>query len=190
MGLAWFEGIGDHNKWDETIKRVFENRHLGSWNQRVYTLQKNDYKDNNFGTVIEKGYNIAKIRENLFENHGKLIENIDFLHSRIVESWSSLTSFFNKGVGYCVIYKNKIVSICFSNFVVENIHCVAIETLEEHQGKELAQKVALAYVKDCMKNNLVLYWDCMESNKPSIAVAENIGFRNAYNYLGYEFKLE
>jgi hypothetical protein len=30
VGLTWFEGIGNHNKWNETIKKVFENRNLGS----------------------------------------------------------------------------------------------------------------------------------------------------------------
>ncbi|MBE1553911.1 RimJ/RimL family protein N-acetyltransferase [Filibacter limicola] len=62
--------------------------------------------------------------------------------------------------------------------------------MEEHQGKKLAQKVATTLVKDCLENNLVPYWDCMESNKPSIAVAENIGFRNLFNYIGYDFKFE
>ncbi|GGP08996.1 GNAT family N-acetyltransferase [Oceanobacillus neutriphilus] len=189
IGMTWFEGIGDHNKWDETIKRVLENRHLGSWKQRVYTLQKDDYKDSSFEPAMEKGYHIAKISERLFENSNKEVENIDFLHSRIVESWSSINSFLNKGISYCVIYKNKIVSICFSNFAVDSMHAIAIETVEEHQGKKLAQKAALAYVKECLKNNLILYWDCMDSNKPSIAVAENIGFRNAFNYTGYEFKI-
>lgn len=188
VGLTWFEGIGDHNKWDEKIKRLFEDRHLGRWDQRVYTFQKNDYKGN-FEPAIEEGYNIVKISERLFENSNRSVENIEFLHSRIVESWSSLNSFFNKGIGYCVMYKNKIVSICFSNFAVDNIHAIAIETLEEHQGKKLAQKVALIYVKDCLENNFVPYWDCTDSNKPSIAVAEKIGFRNVFNYTGYEFKI-
>ncbi len=62
-----------------------------------------------------------------------------------------------------------------------------IETLEEHQGKKLAQIVALAFVKDCLVNNMLPYWDCMESNKPSVAVAENIGFKNIFNYKGYSF---
>lgn len=38
--LTWFEGIGDHNKWDKTIKRVFENRHLGSWDQSLYFAKR------------------------------------------------------------------------------------------------------------------------------------------------------
>lgn len=187
--LSWFEGIGNHYKWDDTIKSVFANRRLGSWKQRVYTLEKNDYKSN-FNLMIEEGYDIVEINEELFKNRNKSINNIDFLHSQIAESWSSASSFFRKGIGYCVIYRNKIVSICISSFVVDNVHCIAIETLEEHQGKKLAQKVALAYVEDCMRNNFIPYWDCMESNKPSIAVAERIGFRIKFHYLGYDFKLE
>lgn len=189
LGLHWFEAIGDHNEWDETIKEVFATRNLGSWNQRVYTLHRADYQGN-FDLVIEEGYNIVKISETLFINSDKSIENIDFLHSKIAEFWSSPERFFNDGVGYAVIYKKNIVSICFSGFVVDNVHCIDIETLKEHRGKKLAQKVAIAFVEDCLDNNLVPYWDCMESNKPSIAVTENIGFRNEFNYIGYEFKFE
>ncbi|MBU9711344.1 GNAT family N-acetyltransferase [Evansella tamaricis] len=189
VGLTCFEGIGNHNKWDETILKVFENRNLGSWNQRVYTLQKNDYIGN-CELTIQEDYNIVKISETLFENSDKSIKNIKFLHSKILEVWSSPERFFSKGIGYSVIYKNKIVSICFSGFVVDNFHCIDIETLEEYQGKKLAQKGALTFVEDCLRNNFIPYWDCMESNKPSIAVAEKLGFRKVFNYIGYEFMFE
>ncbi|WP_416150021.1 GNAT family N-acetyltransferase [Salipaludibacillus sp. HK11] len=189
VGLTWFEGIGYHNKWDETIKEVFENRNLGSWNQKVYTLQRQDYKANLEHSTAEE-YNIVKFSEILYENRDKSIKNIDFLRSKILEFWSSPEMFFNKGIGYCVVYENEIVSVCFSSFVVDNVHCMDIETLEEHQGKKLAQKVALTFVEDCVEDNLIPYWDCMESNKPSIAVAEKIGLRNVFNYKGYDFKFK
>ncbi|WP_440897066.1 GNAT family N-acetyltransferase [Amphibacillus sp. Q70] len=189
VGLAWFEAIGDHTKWNDTFKRVFENRDLGSWNQKVYTLQKADYK-NSFEPVIEKGYRVAKLSERLFENRNQSIENIEFLHGKILASWSSPEAFFNKGIGYCIIHQNKVVSICFSGFSVENVHCIDIETLAPYQGKKLAQKIAHHYVKDCLENDQIPYWDCMEMNKPSVAVAESIGFRNFFNYVGYDFSLE
>ncbi|RKL64697.1 GNAT family N-acetyltransferase [Salipaludibacillus neizhouensis] len=189
VGLTWFEGIGNHSKWDETIKKVFENRNLGSWNQRVYTLQRKDYKVN-LELTTEVEYNIVKISETLFKNSDKSIKNIDFLRSKILEFWSSPKRFLNDGIGYCVVYENMIVNVCFSSFVVDNVHCIDIETLEEHQGKKLAQKVALTFVENCLADNLVLYWDCMESNKPSIAVAEKIGLRNVFNYKGYDFKFK
>ncbi|MDI2588682.1 GNAT family N-acetyltransferase [Psychrobacillus sp. NEAU-3TGS] len=189
VGLTWFEGIGNHRKWNTTIEKVLKSRKLGSWNQRVYTLQKDDYKCNS-ELAIDQGYKVVKICETLFENNDFSIKNIEFLHSQILEFWSSFETFFCVGIGYCMIYKDEIVSICFSGFVVGNIHAVSIETIEGHRGKKLAQKIAKSFVTDCLNNNIVPYWDCMESNKPSIAVAENIGFKNVFNYIGYDFSFK
>lgn len=189
VGLAWFEGVGNHRKWNKTIKKVFEHRKLGSWNQRVYTLHKDDdsYNDE---LAMEQGYKIVRICKRTFKNSDNSIKNIEFLHSKILESWSSSEKFFREGIGYCAVYNHEIASICFSSFVFGNVHCIDIETLAEHQGKKLAQKIALAFVKDCLDNNMVPYWDCMESNKPSVAVAENIGLKKVFSYIGYEFSLE
>ncbi len=186
VGLTWFEGIGNHSRWDATIKKVFEHRTLGSWNQRVYTIQK-DADRGNYEPPIEEGYKVVKINETLFENRDNSIENIEFLHSKILKVWSSPERFFDAGIGYCILFRDEIVSICFSAFVVGNVHCIDIETLKGHQGKKLAQKIAQTFVRNCLEKNLVPYWDCMESNKPSIAVAENIGLKNVFNYIGYEF---
>ncbi|MEK3981444.1 GNAT family N-acetyltransferase [Psychrobacillus sp. FSL K6-2836] len=187
VGLNWFEGIGNNEKWNTTIKKVLKSRKLGSWNQRVYTLQKDDYKFD-YELAIEQEYKVVKICETLFESNDYTIRNIEFLHSKILEFWPSPERFFSDGIGYCMVYKNEVVSVCFSGFVVGNVHGIDIETLDGHQGKKLAQKVAQSFVKDCLDNNIVPYWDCMESNKPSIAVAEKIGFKNVFTYIGYEFQ--
>jgi len=186
VGLHWFEVVGNHPSWNKTIEKLLNSRELGSWNQRVYTLQKDDYTIGK-ELVIEKGYKVEKMTKQLYENKENTIINIKFLHAKILEFWSSPEEFFNRGIGYCIIYNNEIVSVCFSGFVVGNVHCIDIETLEAHRGKKLAQKIAQSFVEECLNNKMVPYWDCMESNKPSIAVAENIGFRIAFNYIGYEF---
>ncbi|MEN2766113.1 GNAT family N-acetyltransferase [Ornithinibacillus xuwenensis] len=188
VGLNWFEGIGNHEKWYKIISSIFKHRELGSWNQRVYKFLKenDDCKDLR---EIEQGYKVVKISEALFYNVDNTIHNIDFLHDKISEFWSTPEDFFHVGIGYCVVYQKEIVSICFSGFVIENTHCIDIETLPRHQGKKLAQNIAEAFVQDCIKNNDIAYWDCMESNKPSIAVAEKIGFHHVFNYVGYDFKL-
>lgn len=132
--LKWFEGVGNHEKWNNIIERVFEHRKLESWNQRVYILHKADYKGN-YKPAIEQEYKVIKICNTLFENKNNSITNIEFLQSKILEFWSSPESFFNSGLGYCIVYKNEIVSVCFSGFVVGKVHCIDIETLETHQGK-------------------------------------------------------
>lgn len=185
VGLNCFEGIGNHSKWNKTIERIFQHRNLKSWNQRVYTLRKEDYEENH-ESKIEQGYVVLKMNKALYKSNNTF-KNIDFLQSKILEFWSSPDHFFNEGIGYCIVYDDLIVSVCFSGFVFENIHCIDIETIEGHQGKKLAQKITHSFVKDCLENNITPYWDCMELNKPSVAVVENVGFINVCNYVGYYF---
>lgn len=189
VGLNFFEGIGNHQKWNSVIEKVFEQRQLEGWKQKVYMLKKEDYNAKN-EPVTERGFNVIKINKDLYENNNNAVQNIDFLHSKILEFWPSPDMYFNKGTGYCIVYNKNIISVCFSGFVVGNVHCVDIETVEAYRGKRLAQKIAHTFVKDCLENEMIPYWDCMEDNMPSIAIAENIGFTNAFNYVGYYFPLD
>ncbi|GAB6619532.1 MULTISPECIES: GNAT family N-acetyltransferase [Bacillus] len=189
VGLTCFEGIGNHSKWNKTIEKIFHHRSLKSWNQRVYTLKEEDYVGNH-EPKIEQGYTVLKMSKTLYENQRDSLKNIEFLQSKILEFWSSLDEFFNEGIGYCMVFDNMIVSVCFSGFVFENIHCIDIETIEGHQGRKLAQTIAHSFVKECLENNIIPYWDCMELNKPSVAVVENVGFTNVFNYVGYYFPFE
>lgn len=185
--LEWFEAIGNHDKWNQTIERVFENRGLGSWNQKVFTLNSGDYKRKD-EPVLEDEYRIVKMSNNLLENKSNI--NCGFLRSKICEFWSSPEKFFNEGTGYCIVRNNEIVSLCFSSFVVSNIHCINIETSSEHRGRKLAQIAAHNFINECLINNFIPYWDCMELNLPSVSVAKNLGFKETFTYTGYEFSLK
>ncbi|WP_336823528.1 GNAT family N-acetyltransferase [Sporosarcina sp. USHLN248] len=185
--LKWFEAMGNHEKWGPVIEAIFEHRKLGSWNQKVYTLHLEDYREQSV-PITEFGYEVLQIEEELFTDES--IKNIDFLQSKIVEFWPSVEAFFRSGKGYCIIHQNEVVSVCFSGFVADNVHGIHIETVKAHQRKKLAQRIAHRFVKDCLENKIIPYWDCMEMNKPSVAVAESLGFKNVFNYVGYEFPLE
>jgi hypothetical protein len=189
FGLTAFEAIGNHSKWNRTFKKVFGENLIG-YNQRVYALKKTDYRKQ-YEPVIEQGYEFIKITKDILENKGYLtIKNIDFLQSKILEFWTSFERFLDYGIGYIAVYENEIVSVCFSGVVAGNVHGIDIETLKHHQGKKLAQKVAHFFVNDCIENNITPYWDCMEVNKPSVSVAENIGFENKFNYIWYSISFE
>jgi hypothetical protein len=188
-GLTTFEAMGNHSKWNKTIKKIFGENVIG-YNQRVYELKQNDYRKQN-EPEREQGYKVMKITNNILENKGDLtFENIEFLHSKILEFWTSFERFLDCGVGYIAVYENEIISACFSAVVAGNVHGIDIETLKHHQGKKLGQLVAHSFVKDCIENNITPYWDCMEINKPSVSVAENIGFKNKFNYIWYSISFE
>lgn len=184
VNLKWFECVGNHSSWNEKLQSVFAHRKLGCWNQRVYILQAADYQENDEPS-LERGFEVTKITNHLLRDHS--IKNLKFVQSKILEFWSTIEDFLNIGIGYCVVYQNEIVSICFSGFAVDDVHCIDIETVKAYRGKNLAQKITHSFVKECLDHNLIPYWDCMEMNKPSIAVAERVGFKNTFNYVGYEF---
>jgi len=184
VGLHYFEAIGNHAGWNETIEKVFSNRSLKTWNQKVYLSQNTTPLT---APKMQERYTVVKITEELLQS--KDISNVEFLQNKIKESWQSVQTFLNQGIGYCILFKNEIVSVCISRFVVEKQHAIAIETLKEHQWKKLGEQVAVAYVNACLESGLQVYWDCMEDNIPSVKLAEKLGLQNTYNYKGYYFAI-
>ena len=53
--------------------------------------------------------------------------------------WISVDEFLDKGIGFCVLKGNKIISNCFTGYVSGNIHEMVIRTYgEENKGKGFA----------------------------------------------------
>ncbi|MCC5895556.1 MAG: GNAT family N-acetyltransferase [Alkalibacterium sp.] len=188
VDLNWFEGMGNHSGWDRTLDDLFKHRKTSSWKQIVYSLKdKHDLPAR--PQLIPKTYQLKDITPDLYFNNDYAIHNISYLQSKIDTFWSSPSDFFENGLGYCIVGDNKVVSLCFSSFVYKNTHCIDIETLSSHQNKQLAQFAAYAFVQRCLYENLLPYWDCMESNTVSQKVAEKIGLSHSFSYKGIEFQL-
>ncbi|MDG5788579.1 GNAT family N-acetyltransferase [Evansella sp. AB-P1] len=188
FGLNWFEGIGYHQLWDDTIKQLFQQQKLESWKQRVYMLEESNYTMDS-EPILNREYTILKINKENYYNCKNTCINLSLLKSNILESWSSLEHFFDKGIGYMITYKNKIVSVCLSGFVADNIHSIHIETVKEQEGKSLAQKIAHCFVKECFQKGLKPYWDCTETNYPSVAIANKLNFKMKFTYEVYGFRM-
>ncbi|KAB8134690.1 GNAT family N-acetyltransferase [Gracilibacillus oryzae] len=185
VNLHYMEAIGNKRAWNATLKQVFHMREHSNWNQRVYTLKNYEYLEKNEPN-IDPDYKITQINKDIFKSH---IVNLDYLKEKILESWQSLDDFCDNGIGFCMIADKEIASMCFSNFVAGNVHCIAIETLKKYEGNKLAQKVAHAFVKECFRQKKLPYWDCMEENEASIAVAERVGFKPYFQYIGFDISL-
>lgn len=183
-GLQWFEGFGNDPHWDETIKSLFSDRPLGCWNQKIYSLPKEQFRYENEPVLLQE-YSFCKLSEDIY--WGDSLKNLDYLHYKIGQFWQSPEDFFRCGIGYAIIHENSIVSLCFSSFVYKDTHGIDIQTVETHRGKNLAKKAAYYFVRDCFENKITPYWDCMEANKPSVSLAEGLGFKNDFISIGYEF---
>ncbi|KGA96995.1 acetyltransferase [Alkalihalobacillus alcalophilus ATCC 27647 = CGMCC 1.3604] len=187
LQLNWFEAIGNHSGWDESLESLFNHRPLASWNQRVYQLHAKDYNKNK-KFELEPEYKRFSIQKDLYKQKDSY-RNWNYLEGKILGYWDSLNDFFTNGLGSCIVYHQDIISYCFSGFVNRNVQCVNIETCPDHRGKGLAKKNAQFLIEECFENQMIPYWDCMEENKASIAVARKLGFQRVYDYKGFEFRI-
>lgn len=186
--LENFEAIGQHPRWDAVIQNVFQHRPLHNRKQRVYKLHSQNYKAEN-EPQLQEGYQVVSLTVESLENNE--YSNRDFVERKVLEYWETIDTFFEKGIGFMIIdqHQQEVVSLCFSAFVFEKVYGVGIETITSYQGKGLAQKVADRFVQECFANGGVPYWDCIENNESCIAMAEDMGFTNVFNYVCYEFPL-
>ncbi|WP_158736312.1 GNAT family N-acetyltransferase [Alteribacillus sp. YIM 98480] len=182
--LFYFEMMGNHSGWHSTVQKLFIHRSLTSCTQHVFILKPNDYVPKN--TAVRPPYKIKKITKAFYEEERNII-NISYLDRKIQESWSSKEDFFKKGLGYCIVCEDEIVGICHTNFAADKRQCIAIEISEAHQNQGLAKTIGHYYVKDCFRQGFLPYWDCMDSNKSSQAVADHLGFTHQFSYPSYAF---
>ncbi|MFP3488619.1 GNAT family N-acetyltransferase, partial [Staphylococcus sp. SIMBA_130] len=134
-----FNAIGNHSRWDKTIETLFTHRDMHKFNQHVYRLE---HPKEQHHPPIKSEYQVFKISEALLNDQNYSITNKHFLQSKLAEFWDSPNAFFDKGIGYGVVYQHQLVSLCFSGFVVGNVHGLDLETIEDHQGNKLGQLAA------------------------------------------------
>ena len=186
LGMEYFEVAGIHPLWDETILTIFNEKPIQKWTQKVYKIKEESYVKEDC-PKIEEYYQTEKLTKDILTS-GE-ITNSKEIRTTILESWRSIDDFLQLGVGYCAIYNNEIVSICFSNFVAANKQCIHIETNEAHRGKQLAKKLAHLFVQECFLQHSLPYWDCTTTNIASVAVAESVGFIEDFSYDVYGVEL-
>lgn len=186
QGLNRFEFSGETKNWSSVLEEIFINRKLEKSQQYIYKLKKDSWQDYQ-KRKLGDGFELRKINQEIF--YDKQIKNINFLSLEIQRWWNSTEEYLNKAFGYCIIYDNKIVSYCICNFLHGDIYTIGIETLEEFRRNGLSQVATEAFVENCLDNQLIPHWECMESNLPSRALAEKLRFNRDSIYTLYSFPL-
>jgi GNAT superfamily N-acetyltransferase len=173
QGCNCFEFSIESENIRDNILELFQNNRLQT--EREFSFRINDIpiieKD------IPKEYQIIKVDAIFWKmlSDGKL-DNADFLRDRLLGSWYSFEEFTHKSIAYCTIYKNRIIAVVVGTSHFNNIIPIDIETEEEHRRKGLAYAMTTEFIAECLKNNYVPQWDCVESNLGSYHMARKLGF--------------
>lgn len=126
---------------------------------------------------ISNEYMIAKIDAKFIAQleQGKY-ENRKFLEERLLESWGSYHDFLNKSVAFVALYQKRIVAVIVGTARFHKIIPIDIETEEQHRKKGLASALTKCFVNECVDNQLVAQWDCVDSNVASKKTVQKAGF--------------
>lgn len=178
-GINWFEISGVNNKWNQRIEELFKDTGIQYGCQLVYNLNTNKLlHDKN----LVESYDIRKVDKGIFDIE---VSNVDFIINELELFWGTIDNFFDNGIGYYAIEDSKIVSMCYSGFKADNILTIGIETVDEYRRKGYA--LASKFIDECLKRDMIPYWDCSEDNIGSKKLAGKLGFEKNSQYRCYWF---
>jgi GNAT superfamily N-acetyltransferase len=171
-----FETLIYDESWNQALKRVFQNRSLtkqGDDCDYMFTFNCKSYLATKEREIIlPKDYAIKKINNDCIVDDTYSPLRID-----ILDFWQSTDDFLEKGFGYFLLKNNKSIAVCFSAYVHEHWHEIAIRTyIQEERRKGFATATARAYLNECLKKGLIPAWSTQNTNVISHALAEKLGF--------------
>lgn len=109
-------------------------------------------------------------------------ENMKAVRGWVDSFWSTPEDFARHGVGFCLLDGEKVCSWCISVYATEHALELGVETAPAYRGQGFASLVAAAAVEASVDRQQVPHWHCDLDNKPSVRLAEKIGFRRAAQY--------
>lgn len=168
-----FEFSVESKETEKHILEMFSYRIMESEDEFFY--RKTDKIE--IKTQIPFEYTIAKVNAkfvNQLEN--EKYKNKKLLEERLLESWGSYQNFLNKSVAFVALHQKRIVAVIVGTARFHNIVPIDIQTEEQHRKKGLASALTQCFVNECVDNQLVAQWDCVDSNVASKKTAQKTGF--------------
>jgi RimJ/RimL family protein N-acetyltransferase len=166
--------------WQETVKDYFKEKTLDIDYRQEFSFNRN-HKEHLEKKPDFSDLAVKMITPDLFENNKNPLLSED-----ICEFWYTLDDFFKKGLGFCLLKNNQILSSCYACYASDQGLEINIITYDEKDRKKgYAKIVAWAFIQHCLRHDLSFRWEAYE-NSPSSALAEKLGFEKKKKYLCYE----
>jgi hypothetical protein len=177
----WDQLTPDSEEWIDIIPTIHKNPYVRKYKRRHYTMSISNFQECNMplkeGFILEK-VDIDLLRRNCYENSEKLLEWIF--------NWGEDASFQKYGAGNFIHNGEVIVSWSLSDCSFDKKIAIGIHTDEKYQKNGFGKTVASATVKECfIKGYEYIDWLCVDTNKGSIAIAENLGFKYSNHYYSF-----
>ncbi|HET7015357.1 MAG TPA: GNAT family N-acetyltransferase [Streptosporangiaceae bacterium] len=129
---------------------------------------------------LPTGFTITEIGAG-FDELGAL-DHFDEVEGEIGSCWNSIEDFRRAGFGFCVHDRRSIACWCTAEYVSTGQCGIGIETVPQCRRRGFATAATHAFLTHCAAHQITPHWDAWSDNTPSIAVAENTGFRKIETY--------
>jgi RimJ/RimL family protein N-acetyltransferase len=163
--------------WEEEINVVLRDHNPSKSFRWFFTLNRLRV---NRAKRVPFGFRVEHIDDTLLKRTN--LTNIDKIAEYVVFKWGSIHNFVRSGFGFCLIYRDKIVSWCISGNNVRGKCDITIGTAENYRKRGFATIVASALIEYCLSKKFTPRWYCGSKNLSSIAVAEKMGFEKKLMY--------
>lgn len=163
------------DRFDKFSEVLFRRRERVRYKFDITKFQKRS------GASINSEYKIKKIDITLIKQTEHF--NIDFP----TRFWCSCDDFLKNGFGFCMLYHEKVVGICYAACVAGGLAEIDVLTIEEHRGNRIGTLLTNDFIAHCINNNIEPTWDCFSYNEPSKRIAETMGFFEKERYPFYSF---
>lgn len=131
-----------------------------------------------FINMIPSDYYIAPIDRMLAEKIAGDLDNDYFL-----EHFDSVNDFLIRGIGYCIVHNNQIVSAATSTAACKHAIDIEIKTHPDYQRTGLGTIIGASLVKGCLEQDIEPKW--LAANDRSQRLAKKLGYTVGEEYVTF-----
>jgi GNAT superfamily N-acetyltransferase len=182
----WSMSLAVHPQtWVKKLPELIPTHEIEAINRYHYVCKslKYDWRYN-----MPNGYTVKQLDEDLLGgDQVNFSEDIrDWMD--IEQVWGSEKNFLSKGVSFCVLHENEVVSWCTSDCVTSEHIEIGIFTLPAYRRQGLGTLAVAATVEYCLAYGIkAVGWHCNVENVGSWKTAERVGFERKHEYTYYYY---
>jgi RimJ/RimL family protein N-acetyltransferase len=118
-----------------------------------------------------------------------LYDRIEETYSAVLRLfWPERQAFISEGLGYCLVHREQIASVCFTAFVGAGECDISLSTSRDFRGRGYATLTTTALIEAWLAKGLSPQWHTTPDNAASIAIASKMGFEETGEFLMYDIR--
>ncbi|MEA3440661.1 MAG: GNAT family N-acetyltransferase, partial [Chloroflexota bacterium] len=154
------------------LQKIFTGIQLTHYRKSFYA-----FKSSRSNQVIDPGIkcaNIEIIDQDFLQRTA--LRGLPSILEEILCMWPSPERFFEFGFGTAVVFEGQIIGWCMAEYLSKQMCGIGIMTHKPHENKGVASAMAARFVDHALELGIKPNWETNRGNKPSIRVAEKVGF--------------